>query len=66
MDAQYKYINDYNKQNYDHINIMLPKGKKNHIKQIASKNGESINGLINRLLQTELNMSEKEWKDKAI
>lgn len=66
MENQYKQINEYNRQNYDHVNIMLPKGKKNHIKQMASENGESVNGFVNRLLQTALNMTEEEWKAKAV
>lgn len=66
MERQYDQINDYNRRNYDHVNIMLPKGKKNHIKQMASENGESINGFINKLLQNALNMSEEEWRAKAV
>lgn len=66
MKRQYKYINEFNKQNYDRITILLPKGKKTAIKNLAMLNGESLNSLINRLLQNEANMSEQEWKGKAV
>lgn len=49
-----KYNNDYNKANYDRINLMVAKGKKELIQQAAQANGESVNTFINRLIDTEL------------
>lgn len=66
MKAQYEYINDFNRQNYDKISVMLPKGKREYIKQLAENNGESVNSLVNRLLQGVANMTEEEWKAKAV
>ena len=43
---QNKYIQEYNKQNYDRVNLILPKGEKEKIKALAKKNGESINKYI--------------------
>lgn len=66
MRDQYHYINEFNRQNYDKISIMLPKGKREYIKQFAAKNGESVNNLVNRLLQTEANMTDQEWKERVV
>ena len=33
---QIKYQNDYNKQKYDRINLMVPKGKKDELKKITT------------------------------
>ena len=46
--------NRYNAKTYDRINIAIPKGKKDEIKAIAEKNGESVNGFIVRLIEAEL------------
>ena len=48
--AQQKAVNKYMKQNYDRINLMLPKGKKAVIQDYAAAHGESVNGFINRAL----------------
>ena len=34
-----KYKNDFNKQKYDRINLMVPKGKKDELKQLAKEAG---------------------------
>ena len=38
------------KENYDNFQIRMPKGKKERIKSHADKNGESLNGFINRAI----------------
>lgn len=42
--------NKYNAANYDRINLIMPKGKKDIIKSYADKKGESVNGFINRAI----------------
>lgn len=42
-----KYKNEFNKQKYDRINLMTPKGKKDLIKAAADASGVSVNELIN-------------------
>lgn len=42
--------NKWNDKSYDRINLTVPKGNKEKIKEYAKKNGESVNGMINRLL----------------
>ena len=52
--AQQKAVNKYMKQNYDRINLTLPKGKKAVIQDYAAAHGESVNGFINRLIDAEI------------
>ena len=47
--------NRYNEKAYDKIYITVPKGNKDLIKARAGKNGESVNGYINRLIDSDLN-----------
>ena len=54
--------NRWNKKAYDAINLRIPKGQKQVIETFASDRGESVNGLINRLIQTELGLTDEQWK----
>lgn len=40
--------NRWNRENYDRIEIIVPKGKKDRIKAHAESRGESVNAFINR------------------
>lgn len=42
--------NKWNDKAYDRINLTVPKGNKDIIKEYAEKNGESVNGFINRII----------------
>lgn len=53
-DKLIKYNNDFNKENYDRVSLMLPKGKKERIQEYVKQTGESVNGFINRLIDREL------------
>lgn len=55
--------NRYNEKAYDRINLVVPKGEKERIKEAAEKNGESVNGLINRVVIAEVEKIEAEGKD---
>lgn len=48
--AQQKAVNKYMAENYDRINLTVPKGKKEKIKEYAEARGESVNGFINRAI----------------
>ena len=48
--AQQKAVNKYMSENYDRINLTVPKGKKDTIKAHAEANSESVNGFINRAI----------------
>ena len=48
--AQQKAVNKYISNNYDRINLTVPKGKKADISKHADKYGESLNSFINRAI----------------
>ena len=48
--AQQKAVNKYMKNNYDRINLVMPKGKKEVIQTHAAQRGESVNAYINRAI----------------
>ena len=45
-----KAKNKFNESNYDRINLIVPKGKKEAIKNHAVEQKESLNGFINRAI----------------
>lgn len=42
--------NKWNDKAYDRINLTVPKGKKDKIKEHAGTRNESVNGFINRAI----------------
>ena len=46
----YKYNNDFNREKYDRISLMVKSGKKDIIKANAAANNESVNAFINRAI----------------
>jgi predicted HicB family RNase H-like nuclease len=48
--AQQKAVATYTKNNYDEIKVRVPKGQKEIIQAHADKQGESVNGFINRAI----------------
>ena len=54
-----EYKNNWQKENVDRINLIVPKGQKEAIKAHAEARGESVNGFVNRAI------SETMERDKA-
>jgi len=52
--AKTKAQNKYISKNYDRINLIVPKGKKNLIENYAKKNGESVTKFLNRIIDEAL------------
>ena len=52
--------NKWIKENYDRINLTVPKGYKEIIQEAAKQNGESVNAYINRLIREGLGRLERE------
>ena len=48
--AQQKAVNKYMKSNYDRVNLVMPKGKKDIIQAHAAQQGEYVNAYINRAI----------------
>ena len=53
-EAQKKAVKKYNEKAYDEIKVRVKKGNKETIQVHATSNNETVNGLINRLLQNEI------------
>lgn len=56
------YKQAFNEKSYDRLAITIPKGRKADVEAVAKQNGESVNGLVNRLLRIAAGLSEDEWK----
>ena len=52
--------NAWNARNYDRINLTVPKGKKDEIKDHAESRGESVNGFINSAIDTVIQQDKGE------
>lgn len=48
--AQQKATAKYVRQNYDRIEVKVPKGDKEVLQAHAAKQGESLNGFVNRAI----------------
>ena len=48
--ANQKAVHKYVKANYDRLDLTMPKGKKDTIKEHAEAQGESVNAFINRAI----------------
>lgn len=48
--ASQRAVAKYTRENYDRINVTLPKGQREEIKTHAEKHGESVNGFIKRAI----------------
>ncbi len=48
--ANQRAVNKYKKNNYDRIEITVPKGQRGVFQSHASARGESVNGFINRAI----------------
>lgn len=62
--AATKAHNKYILKAYDRVNLTIPKGKKDTLQAHATARGESVNGMINRLLRAELGQTVEEWEHR--
>lgn len=61
--AQQRAVNKYMKKNYDRVNLVMPKGRKAAIRAHAEKNGESLNGFINRAIDEAMERDDQADSD---
>ena len=54
-EGQKEATRKYNEKAYDRIELKVPKGKKDIIKAFAAKNGESLNGFVNKAIDEAMN-----------
>lgn len=53
-EAQKKAVKKYNEKAYDEIKLRVKKGNKDLIQKHAELNSETVNGMLNRLLENEI------------
>lgn len=53
-EAQNKATQKYVKNNYDRIELKVPKGKKQEIKDFATDKGQSLNGFVNEAIDEKM------------
>ena len=52
--------NRYNAKTYEQLNVRVHKGERARIAAFANERGESVNGMINRLVYSEMNKPVKQ------
>ena len=60
--AQQKAVNKYVKENYDRINVTMPKGKKDAIQAHAVHHGLSVTAYINAAIDEKMAKDDTEAK----
>lgn len=60
MAGKTEYKNNWQKENVDRINLIVPKGRKDIIKAHAGHRGESVNGFINRAINEAMEREAEE------
>ena len=60
--AQQKAVNKYVRDNYDRVNITMPKGKKEQIQERAALCGMSVNAYINAAIDEKMERDNTETK----
>ena len=59
-DNEFNYRNEYNRQKYDRVGLMLPKGKGNEWREEASRRNLSLNAFIQIAVTTYIEQTAKE------
>lgn len=57
--AQQKAVHKYVQANYDRMEITMPKGKKQTIRDHAESRGESVNSFVNRAIDQQMERDGK-------
>ena len=53
-------VNKYIKEKYDTFRVTFPKGKKADLQDHAAKQGESLNGFVNRAIDETVERDKKD------
>lgn len=61
---QIKYQNEYNKSNYDRVGIVMPKGRKDVIKEKAMAARQSMSEYVNQAIEERMERDGDSEVDK--
>ena len=64
-DANRRAVAKYKKENYDQIQLRVPKGRKDEIQAHAEAQGESTNAFINRAITNQMERDNSSSIDTA-
>lgn len=56
---QIKYQNEFNKANYDRVEVNMPKGKKTIVKEAAKAAGQKVSEYINQAIDERMQRENK-------
>ena len=51
LEQRYNKQNEYNRKKYDRVSVMLPAGYRDKVREIATKEGKSLNAYILEAVQ---------------
>lgn len=57
--AQQRAVATYTKNNYDEIKLRVPKGQRDIIRAYAKAKGETVNALLNRLVDEAMQQDKR-------
>ena len=57
--AQQKSVHKYVKNNYDRLEITVPKGQKDVIKKVASDIGKTLNSYVNEAINEKIQRDQE-------
>lgn len=60
MAGKTDYKNQWQKENLDRVNLTMPKGEKDVIKQHATEQGESVNAFIIRAIKNQMERDKEQ------
>lgn len=55
LEKRYEKQNDFNRNNYDRVSVMFPKGYRDKVKERAKGQGKSLNSFIIEAVQEKMN-----------
>lgn len=58
LEERYEKQNDFNRNNYDRVSVMFPKGYREEVKERAKQDGKSLNAFIIEAVQDKMNKIE--------
>lgn len=61
--AAQRAVNKYMRENYDRINLTMPKGRKEAIQEIAASQGMSMNAYINAAIDDKMERDSVQKED---